>query len=142
MENHGLFGSSSPVTNLEFAMKGLSLRSKAIAGNIANVNTPQYKRKVVNFEEELQKQTQAQTDSDVPDVVMAATAPGHMSPDKAITEDKFNLSIEEDETFHTNGNSVDIDREMVELSKTGMRFKALTKLASKQLEKIRGIIRG
>ncbi|MDD9898670.1 MAG: flagellar basal body rod protein FlgB [Candidatus Melainabacteria bacterium] len=143
MENSGLFGPSSPVNNLEYAMKGLSLRSKAIAGNIANINTPDYKRQVVNFEETLQKQSQKQeSDPDVPDVTMAATAPGHLAPEETVRENSLNISIEEDQTFHTNGNSVDIDREMVELSKTGLRFKALTKLAGKRFENMKGIIRG
>jgi flagellar basal-body rod protein FlgB len=41
------------------ALDGLALRQRAIANNIANVNTPGYTAKRVQFEEALQKSVQA-----------------------------------------------------------------------------------
>ena len=40
---------------LNYALNGLWLRNKAINHNIANANTPNYKRITVNFEESLKK---------------------------------------------------------------------------------------
>ena len=44
---------SAPINLLEKALAGSSLRHKVISDNIANINTPGYKRKEVSFEEEL-----------------------------------------------------------------------------------------
>lgn len=43
------------------AMDAYALRQKAIASNVANVDTPGYKRLEVNFEEKLQKMMDMQT---------------------------------------------------------------------------------
>ena len=44
-----LFG-SQPINLLEKALAGSSLRHKVISNNIANINTPGYKRMEVSFE--------------------------------------------------------------------------------------------
>ncbi len=45
---------------LTSALDGLSARQRAIADNIANVNTPHYKAKVVSFEDRLRASVAAQ----------------------------------------------------------------------------------
>ena len=55
-----------PKDSIEIALRGLSQRSKAIAGNIANINTPNYKRRQVSFEETLQKVQDGGRLSDIP----------------------------------------------------------------------------
>lgn len=44
-----------PVQSLLAGLKGTSLRARTIANNIANLNTPGYKRKAVAFEQALAK---------------------------------------------------------------------------------------
>ncbi len=55
-----LFG-SQPINLLEKALAGSSLRHKVISNNIANINTPGYKRMEVSFEEELAAVAQRET---------------------------------------------------------------------------------
>lgn len=133
MENQALNGLTNPIESIEFALKGLGMRSKAIAGNIANINTPGYKRKTVNFEDILQEKTKN-------DIAISSTNDNHIL--SAENNRRNPITITEEASFNVNGNSIDLDKEMVELSKTGLRFKALSTLARKQFENIRGIIRG
>ena len=132
MENQPINRLGNPIESIGFALQGLEMRSKAIAGNIANINTPGYKRKVVNFEDILQDKT-------FKDVEMRSTDSSHIitgtNPSKPIV-------ISEDQSFNVESNGIDIDKEMVELSKTGLRFKALSALAKKQFDQMKGIIRG
>lgn len=130
-----------PKDSIEIALRGLSQRSKAIAGNIANINTPNYKRRQVSFEETLQKVQDGGRLSDIP---LEKTNERHFSNSIFSINDAMN-SIEAkpvENDFFINGNNVDIEREMVELTKTGMRYKAITQLAKKQYDSMRTTIRG
>lgn len=88
-------------------------RNEAIAQNIANVDTPGYKRKTVSFEEELrqamEKKDFKKSDADKIDI--------------RVTEDNKSLSMRLD------GNNVDIDSEMAQLAKNTIKYNALIQLA-------------
>lgn len=145
MENFNVNPNNSQQTTdaLEVALKGLGMRSEAISGNIANINTPGYKRRTVDFEQTLMKQIQK--GNKLSDIPMEKTHANHYSNDVfEINQIKDSMSIEttSEGSFHVNGNNVDIDREMIELSKTGLRYKAVSKMAKKNFETMRGIIRG
>lgn len=133
--------SPKPSDSVEIALKGLSLRSKAIAGNIANLNTPNYKRRQVSFEETLQK---VQSSGNLSDIPLDKTHERHFSNSVFSIEDAMQgmEAKPEENDFFINGNNVDIEREMVELTKTGMRYKAITNLAKKQYDSMRTTIRG
>lgn len=126
-----------PLESLTVGLQGLDIRSKAIAGNIANLNTPGYKRQIVKFEEALQEVQKSNKLSDIP---LDATNPKHFTNSVyrisdtpiEVTTDNMSLSVDE--------NSVDIDKEMLELTKTGLRYKALTNMSKKYFESMRGII--
>ena len=89
------------------------LRNEAISQNIANIDTPGYKRKSVSFEEHL-AQAMKRKDfkkSDVDGINIR------------VTEENKNLSVRLD------GNNVDIDMEMAELAKNTIKYNAMTQLA-------------
>src|SRR5439155_20002965 len=84
-----------------------ALRHRVIAQNVANVNTPGYRRLQVTFEGELERALQrgGGTGRVQPQVV---EAPGG--------------------TARADGNNVDIDREMGQLMKNSMLFNAFTQV--------------
>lgn len=88
-------------------------RNEAIAQNIANVDTPGYKRKTVSFEEELREAMESKdfkkNDADKIEIT--------------VSEDNRNLSMKLD------GNNVDIDTEMADLAKNTIRYNALAQMA-------------
>lgn len=107
-------------------------KNKVIANNIANVDTPNYKAKKVSFQSQLeQEQTKLET---------LRTHPKHIPFDQQsstiqITQDR-NL------TFNHNGNSVDLDKEMAELSKNQLYYEALTERINGKFNSIRTVLGG
>ena len=88
--------------NVDILSKFIDLNSqktKAIANNIANVNTPGYKKLDVNFQEELTKAVKSGNVDKIKDVTAKVT----FSDNPFIRED---------------GSNVDIDMELVEFYKT------------------------
>lgn len=131
----------NPQASLEVALKGLAMRTKAIAGNIANVSTPNYKSRFVEFEETLKK---VQGDKKLSDIPMSKTNDKHFTNDIYSfdeAEKAIEMKVTEDDYF-LNGNNVHIENEMMELNKTALRYKALAQLAKKQYDGLRTVIRG
>jgi flagellar basal-body rod protein FlgB len=96
------------------ALDGLSARHAAITDNIANVNTPGYKRKFVPFEEALGKAVKRS-------ISPCTGAAGGPVP-------RFEPPVMRDAQTSTrqDGNNVDIEAEMVHLAENTLRYEALT----------------
>lgn len=129
-----IFSKIDNISLLEKGLEAASLRQEVIANNIANVETPGFKRSVVTFEEELQQAIAGKKR-----LQPAITNSLHIRKDlHAIPQVK---SI--DNTFMRNDkNNVDIDREMALLTKNTIMFQALIDQTSRQLGKMRTAIIG
>lgn len=117
-------------------LDGLGRRQKAISNNIANIDTPGYARQEVNFETELQRQFGRGP------VGLAATDPRHFTGGSQLRDQ---LGIDPQQLLtssRADGNSVDIDQEMVLLTETQMRYQAASQALSKKLGTIRTVIEG
>jgi len=118
-------------------MDASTLRQKAIADNVANVNTPGYKRVEVSFESELSKALD-------PNLLQGArTDPGHMEIGKP------NLLSLHPEAYRPNDptqagqiNNVDIDMEMAKLAENQILFSADVKLLQDRVDTIRSAVSG
>ena len=93
---------------LERALSGSSLRQQAIAQNIANVNTPGYRRKDVDFQSALQ---QAWDDGEDKVEHVSATT---------ITDTST--------VMRADRSSVDIDSEAAEQAKNGLTYEAVSQV--------------
>ena len=101
------------------------IRNEAISNNIANVNTPGYKRQDVNFEEQLRKAMKNSRYTSIDERV------GNIDLDRLnpITyRDHASLS------YRLDGNNVDIDTENVELASNQIRYQGLTDSITKHFE--------
>lgn len=115
-------------------LDGLSRRQQATSNNIANIDTPGYVRQSVNFETELQRQF-GQTAKP-----MAATDARHFTGGSSL---RGQLGMDPQQLMSSSrmdGNSVDIDQEMVTLTETQMRFQAASQALSKKLGIIRTVV--
>ena len=93
------------------------IRNEAISNNIANVNTPGYKRQDVNFEEQLRRAMKNSRYTSI-DERVANVDLEKLNP---ITyRDHATLS------YRLDGNNVDIDTENVELASNQIRYQGLT----------------
>ena len=97
----------SLVRNLDLC----SINRKVIAHNIANVNTPDYQKKEVAFNDILQRTAGS--------LNIRATQPGHFS---ASPNQNARIISSKDKEIKSGVNNVDIDHEMVELAKNQMEF--------------------
>lgn len=111
--------------NLQTALDRTAQRHALLTGNVANVNVPGYKRKDMDFnivlKEEMEKNPFAERSQDLRDQ-MAQRA-----------SDRTSIRLD--------GNNVDIEREVMSLAETQLRYEALTKSTSSYLAGIKNAIR-
>ncbi len=114
------------------ALDGTWERNKAISNNIANVNTPNYKRKTVNFEEQLKSSIKKSS------IRLKTTDERHISSNKP----EFSpLVIENKNTSNRiDGNNVNIDNENAELAKNNIMYNALISQISGEFKSIKNVI--
>ncbi len=116
-------------------LNGLSRRQDAISNNIANIDTPGYKRQEVAFETALQRQIGTGTQA------LATTDPRHITAG-ARMRDALGIDPAQGLTSsRLDGNNVDIDQEMISLSDTQMRYQAASTALTQKLSILRDVIR-
>lgn len=119
--------------------KGLdvySLRQKIIADNIANVQTPGYRRKEVDFEEYLQNAVSGQ-------ITGMRTNANHLPVGGSrMTEVEPRIQVDTSPELKSGVNNVDIEREMVDQVKNEIRFLYSSQLARRNFAKLRASIKG
>ena len=106
-----------------------SLQQKVTAQNIANLNTPGYKRSYIEFSEELNRAR----------LSLKRTNPGHLPAGGAQAEEP-RVRVEGDTAMRTDGNNVDLDREMMDLVTNQLRYNILAQTVSERLTKWRNVI--
>ena len=96
-------------------LDGLWKRQEVISDNLANFETPNYKRKTVSFEESLQN------------AILSTEETDHTY------EDIYNSPIlfgEDNETVRLDGNSVDLEQEQLSMIKTTYQYMYTQRLMS------------
>jgi len=108
----------------------LSQRQDVLAENVANVNTPGYKAR--DLKEPSFAELVRGTDSSVR---LAATQPGHIGG--TIRAGAYAVIDDKSTTPTINGNAVDIETEMMKVSKTGIDYQFAISLYKKQIGMIK-----
>jgi flagellar basal-body rod protein FlgB len=115
----GLFDLTQLV--LERAMSGAALRQTVLADNLANANTPGFKRSDVDFQDTL------------------AQALGGAHPLAAVD---FAPQQDTSTSQRADGNNVDVDVEMANLSQNSVGYQALVAVAHTRLAQLQSVIGG
>lgn len=126
--------SSSRVTVLEQALAASSLRQKVISNNIANVNTPGYKKSEVRFEDMLQS---AMNGDRIP---LLQTNPRHL-PLQQSGIPTPQVNVIGNTSMRTDGNNVDIDIEMANLAKNSIYYDAIAQQLGSYFSVIKSAIK-
>ena len=121
---------------LKLALQGLTARQRTIADNVANVDTPDFKASHVGFETAL-KQAIGHADRPLPMAKVKDAVPG---PDGSTADLQPTVTVEADTGRRNDGNNVDVDREMLELTDTNLRFNALIQSMGARLQTLRYVI--
>lgn len=104
---------------LQAALTGLNARRKAAEDNIANVETPGYHAKVVDFEDSLRAAIGRGTPGEMTTTVSRSLAPTRM-----------------------NGNNVAVDEEIVGLTETALRHQLVVEAMNSKYRLLRTSIVG
>lgn len=118
-----------PNNHLERSLDAAWLRNEIISQNIANADTPGYKRKEVQFEDFL---TSEMKNSRISKGQTRLSGNGGMK----VVEDHANYS------YRLDGNNVDIEQEMAQMAMNTLRYNTLIQRMSGQLNKLRTVIKG
>ncbi len=113
---------------LERALQGSSLRQQVLANNLANANTPGFKRSDVNFQDSLGR-------------ALSAAGAGDGAPD-ALGGLAFGPETDSTSTMRADGNNVDVDAEMANLQENSLEYQALVSVARSRLAMLKTVIGG
>jgi flagellar basal-body rod protein FlgB len=116
------------------ALNGLSYRKDLIAQNIANNDTPGYLAKEVNFEQTLKRVMNSDNS-----LQQNKTKPGHMSLGETSTSDFYAVQNRPGGSLRNDGNNVDMDQELIDMSETELKYQTLTSVISKKLALLKSI---
>lgn len=107
---------------LELLMDAAVTRQKVIAKNLANVDTPGYRAKDVTFSRDLSR---------------ALAGGGDLAPGGMTIE-----TVERDGPANADGNTVDLDREIAEMSSNSLAYQTLVTLVAMKTNQTRSAIAG
>lgn len=123
-----------PVDNLlTLALDGVSSRQRATAHNIANAETPGYKRQTVPFEAWLQESLVGRER-----LQLTRSHPRHLSAARTV---KRTMLADESNVMRNDGNNVDIEREAAQLAKDTILYNALVQQLNSRYTALRSVIR-
>ncbi len=112
----------SRIPLLEKELDAFAVRNKAIANNIANIGTPNYKRLDVGFQKQLSDAIE--------------TAKNSVDLSEKVDQIEPEIEIDRSSLLASGANNVDIDQEMAELAKNQLRFKLAARLMTDTLNQI------
>ena len=108
---------------LERLLDYSAIRQKVIAQNIANADTKNYKRQDVEFKELLDQGIKS------------------LDNQKHI-KDEFKVKVDEKSIANSDGNNVDVNREMADMAKNTIMFKFAAKKLTGYYQTLQGVIKG
>jgi flagellar basal-body rod protein FlgB len=99
---------------LERAISGASMRQSVLANNLANAETPGFRRMDVDFHDTL--------------------AQAMRSADSATIEATSFTPTQDSQSMRADGNGVDVDTESATMAKNGLEYEALVSVAKARIQ--------
>ncbi len=121
---------------LKQGLDAQSMRQRVIANNIANVNTPGFKKSTLNFESLLKKALGREP------VNLITTDPRHYGAAPRLAELKPEIWINRATSMREDGNNVDLDEEMTNLAANDIAYQATARDLSERISLLRYVITG
>jgi flagellar basal-body rod protein FlgB len=126
---------NDPTTKyLEQGLNGSATRQKVISNNIANVETPGFKRSDVPFQDILRSSVEHSRT-----LSMSSTNNKHLPVMKSSTS-STPIIMDNTSTFRADGNNVDIDREMAEMAKNNVLYTTYIRMLTSRLSTLKNAI--
>jgi len=106
------------------ALDTASMRQRVISNNLANINTPGFKRSYVTFEEELRKTLETNNRVNL----------------NSIQKIEPQINKDNSTSMRLDGNNVDMDQEMVDLAMNSINYNTAVQQLNKKLGMLRYVI--
>jgi flagellar basal-body rod protein FlgB len=134
----GSFGKNLEIMTRELDVA--ALRQNVIANNIANADTPNFKRSVVNFESQLQRALESERVPKFPQVI---TDPRDIPFDQPIDwrQVKPRRILDYLTEAKNNGNNVDIEEEGTNALTNQLLYTTLTQAVTSQIQGVNIVLR-
>ena len=113
---------------LQAAMSGLVARQRAIANNVANIDTPNFKASEVRFEDALK--------------TAISRGQANTTDQRSLNASAGRSTLLNATSGRADGNNVDIDREMEMLGEANLTYSALTQVMSTRIGIMRNVVNG
>ena len=126
-----LFGGT--ISSLEHGLTYATLKNKAIAQNIANVDTPNYKIKEVSFKDVF---------NDAKKSTISAYRTDAKHYDFSIEMGKSGIYSNENFRTRPNGNAVNMDAEQAKLAENTLYYNALVDRISSKFSTLNTVVKG
>jgi flagellar basal-body rod protein FlgB len=127
--------SDSTLRIAQRALDGLSVRRDVIGQNVANVDTPGYRAQQVSFENVLSDATRSNSGT----LKMAVTNTAHKAKSTNSSSDLVKVSPRNGGSVRADGNNVDIDQELTELTETGIRYETISTSVSNKFSLMKAL---
>lgn len=128
--------STLTVQTITKVLDATALNQVLISNNIANVNTPGYKRSEVTFRDQL-KRALSQSD-----VSLSRTHTSHLPIAINVSQVEPKIEIDSETVMRWDGNNVDVEREMAKLSHNSMEYNMFSTLLKRNFDGLRRVIEG
>lgn len=119
---------------LERALSTATLKQRVISSNIANVDTPNYKSKQVDFQNALNDALNHQSISSY------KTNSKHLPFSSETSQYNPKIKVNTETKYKENGNNVDMDYEMAQLAKNQLWYNAVTDRVNGTISNLRTVI--
>jgi flagellar basal-body rod protein FlgB len=137
---------------LSQALDGLTSQQAVISSNLANIDTPNYQPKAVDFETALQNEIASMNgspDTGLPPsagpsaaVAMEATDPRHFSLIGSLNDGSSTNVSATSENIRNDGNKVDLETEMTALTETQIKYEANARLLTSKFSQLYDVLGG
>ncbi|QTL96952.1 flagellar basal body rod protein FlgB [Iocasia frigidifontis] len=124
----------SVINLMSRGLDGALDRQQALADNLANIDTPNYKRKDVDFISVLREESEKSSS-----LSLKTTNERHIAGSKTEANSFKSLALRES-NYRNDKNNVDVDVEMAEVAKNGVYYNTLAKQINDQFRILKDVI--
>jgi flagellar basal-body rod protein FlgB len=127
--------SDKSLTAARAALDGLTLQQDVIGHNLANIDTPGYRSQTVDFQTSLRRALGSGRG-----LQLRATHVAHQG--FLQRADRAQMLNRPGGALRADGNNVDIDVEMAQMTETGIQYQAITQLVTKKFQLLKSLAQG
>lgn len=126
---------------LQNSLNVAQLRQRVYANNVANVDTPGYKRQDVQFESLLAAQMSQAPDAGLGQTYIPISTPATLNIPAAL-QVQPEVVQDSSTSYDNNGNNVDVDAEMAKLAENQIKYNALIQDMQTRFNRLKAAING